>query len=132
VIRMVDRQFPRYALEAAVTVRHGDASAGGRTTNLSRGGLCAEVDAAIPSGAQIIVELALIFDEGTTSEWLALPARIAWSTPLDDRFQVGISFRGLSADQAEYLELFLRYLADHAPRPSAESNHDDLFSRRRR
>jgi hypothetical protein len=129
---MTSRAFPRYAHEAAVTVRAGDASATGRTKNVSRGGICVEVDAAVAVGAEITVELALIFEEGTLSEVLALPVRIAWATPVDDGHQLGMTFRNLKPDQVRYLEMFLRFLADHEPRrPTGESDHDDLFSRRR-
>jgi hypothetical protein len=130
---MTDRAFPRYAHEAAATLRHGDTNAAGRTKNVSKGGICVHADAAMPVGAAITVELALIFDEGNVSEPLELPARVAWSTPLDDGAQIGLSFRGLSADQTKYLDMFLRFLADQEPRRTqGESDHDDLFSRRRR
>ena len=111
-----ERQFPRYALEAAVEVRpHGAGSVRrGRTSNLSRGGLCAVVDAAIAVGRTVDVELALIFDEGNVSEAIALPARIAWCTDLGDGHQVGLSFAAMSAGQREYLEMFLRFLEEGA------------------
>src|SRR5258705_7014164 len=108
--QMSDRAFPRYAMEAAVTLRHREVAAAGRTTNMSRGGMCAQVTAALPVGAQIAVEVALVFDDKNTSEHLALPARVVWSTPLDDGHQVGIGFLALSSEQARYLDLFLRYL----------------------
>jgi Tfp pilus assembly protein PilZ len=130
--RMSDRAFPRYALEAAVTLRHQEMAAAGRTRNMSRGGLCAQVSAALPAGAQITVEIALIFDDNNTSEQLELPARVVWSTPLDDAHQVGLGFLSLSSEQARYLDLFLRYLAEASPsRPNAESDHADLFTQRR-
>jgi hypothetical protein len=127
------REFPRYALAAAVTLRHGDATTEGRTQNVSRGGVCAHVRAAMPLGAVVTVELALIFDEASTSDTLVLQARVVWSTPIDDGHQIGLSFCGLSAEQARYLDVFLRYLADtEPPRQSAESSYNDLFSARRR
>lgn len=129
---MLDRAFPRYALEAAVTLRHREVAAAGRTRNMSRGGLCAQVSAALPVGAEITVEIALVFDDNNTSEQLQLPARVAWSTALDDGHQVGLGFLPLSADQVRYLDLFLRYLADASPsRPNVESDHADLFTQRR-
>jgi hypothetical protein len=111
-----ERQFPRYALEAAVEIRpHGAGPVRrGRTSNLSRGGLCAVVDAAIAAGRTVDVELALIFDEGNVSEAIALPARIVWCTDLGDGHQVGLSFAALSSGQREYLEMFLRFLEEGA------------------
>lgn len=111
------REFPRFALEAAVEIRpHGAGPARrGRTRNLSRGGLCALVDAPIPSGRTVDVELALVFAEGNVSEPLALPARVVWCTNLGDSHQVGLAFQALAAGQREYLELFLRFLEGDAP-----------------
>jgi hypothetical protein len=129
----VQRAFPRYATEAAVTLRHRDLAAAGRTRNVSRGGACAQVDRGLPVGAQISVELALVFDDKNTSERLALPARVVWSTAIDDGHQVGLHFLTLSADQARYLDLFLRYLSEGTPtaRPGLESDHGDLFTEKR-
>ena len=129
----IDRAFPRYALEAAITLRHREVAAAGRTRNMSRGGLCAQVSAALPVGAQIAVEVSLVFDDNNTSEQLALPARVVWSTPLDEGHQVGLGFLALSTEQARYLDLFLTYLAESRPasREPGESDHADLFSQRR-
>jgi len=128
----VQRAFPRYATEAAVTLRHGDAAVAGRSRNMSRGGMCAQLEAALPVGTQVTVEVALVFDEKNTSERLALPARVVWSTAIDDVHQVGVAFLPLSADQARYLDLFLGYLADPtAARPNQESDHGDLFTEER-
>jgi hypothetical protein len=127
-----DRAFPRFALEADVTVRHRDVAATGRTRNVSRGGLCAHVPSALPVGASITLEMALVFDENLTSDRLALPARVVWSTPIDDGHQIGLGFLALSPEQARYLDVFLRYLANSTPgRSNAESDHADLFSRQR-
>ena len=106
------REFPRYALEAAVEIRPRGAGPArrGRTRNLSRGGLCAELDAVIPVGRTVDVELTLVFAEGNTSEPLALPARVVWCTDLGDGHQVGLAFQALTGGQREYLELFLRFL----------------------
>jgi hypothetical protein len=128
----VQRAFPRYATEAAVTLRHGDTVAQGRTRNMSRGGLCAQLDRAIAVGAHVTIAVALVFDEKNTSERLALPARVAWSTAIDDVHQVGLAFLALSPDQTRYLDLFLGYLADpSAARPNQESDHGDLFTEQR-
>jgi hypothetical protein len=111
-----ERQSLRYALEAAVEIRpHGAGPARrGRTSNLSRGGLCALVDAAIAAGRTVDVELALIFPEGDLSEAIALPARVVWCTDLGNGHQVGLAFHALGAGQREYLEMFLRFLEEGA------------------
>ena len=103
-----EREHPRYAHEAAVTVRVGGKAFEGRTRNVSRGGLCADVSDAVPVGAEVTVDLVLVFDDDAQSEPLRLPARVAWCTPLDDAFQLGLSFKPLDAQLSQYLTLFLR------------------------
>lgn len=129
-----ERQFPRYAHAAEVTIRGGgDVSSRGRTSNLSKGGLCATVGAPFSVGAVVDTELALVFGEDSFSEPLALPARVVWCTNLGGGWQVGLSFRGLPADQLRYLDLFLRFLAEGkaeskraaTAREEAEDDDDD-------
>jgi len=124
----LERQFPRYALAADVELRpHGTGTARrGRTANLSRGGLCAMLDAPIPSGRTVDVQISLVFAEGSFSEPLVLPARVVWCTQLADDHQVGLSFLGLHAGQREYLELFLRFLQE-GKRTDAEPGSGDPF-----
>ncbi len=121
-----ERQFPRYATEAQVIVqREGAEPAHGRTTNLSRGGLCASTAAPIAVGASVDVSIALVFGDDQYSEPLALPARVAWCTQLGERWQIGLAFRSLG-DRAPYLDLFLRYLADGArTREAADDDEPD-------
>ncbi len=123
-----ERQFPRYAVASEVEIRpHGGGTARrGRTSNLSRGGLAALIDAAIPSGRTVDVEIALVFAEGSFSEPLVLPARVVWCTDLGSDHQVGLSFQGLAVGQREYLDLFLRFLEDGAAvsRPAAKTDDD--------
>ncbi len=124
-----ERAHPRYAHEAAVTLHAGGRAIQGRTTNVSRGGLCAELTDALANGTDIEVDIQLVFDEEVHSEPLRLPARIAWCTTLDDGFQIGLAFKPLSKELNEYLSLFLRYLDDgtRAPRSRRESNLDKRF-----
>jgi hypothetical protein len=121
------RESPRYAVAAAVTFRHGGAATLGRTTNVSRGGLCALLPTPLPIGAQISVELKLIFDGGGTSDSLTLNARVVWATLLDDGHQIGVAFRAPSADQTSGLDLLLRHLAEADRRVAPESDPRDLF-----
>ena len=123
----MDREHPRYAVAAAVTIRHGGAESAGKTTNVSRGGLCALLPDAIPVGAAISVELKLIFDGGAVSNSFAVSARVVWATRLDDAHQIGVAFRGVDVDQARYLEVLLRHLADAHRRAYPESDPTDLF-----
>src|SRR5688500_18456883 len=104
-----ERKHPRYAHEVEVRVRYGgNKMTMGRTTNMSRGGLCANVAAAIPVGTDVLVDATLVFDDEMQSEALTLGARIAWCTTVDDEFQIGVSFKPLKAEQAQLLTMFLK------------------------
>ena len=121
---VVERQHPRFAHDVAIKVhftkRVANGSNGqakklvteGRTNNVSRGGLSASLSDEIAAGADIEVDITLVFDDGMQSEALRLPARVAWCTSVDDGYQVGISFKPLTAERAEYLQLFLKYLGE--------------------
>jgi len=117
------RRFPRYAIDAEVTVRGPDglAIATGRTANLSRGGLCADVDAPLPRGEMVEVAIALVFDAGSVSEPLALPARVVWCTSLGDAHQAGLAFLAPGRDQETYLDMFIRFLEG----PEDDDDGDD-------
>jgi hypothetical protein len=123
-----DREHPRYAHEAVVTLHVGAKTYWGRTQNLSRGGLCADLTDAISLGTDIEVDIQLVFDD-VESEPLRLPARVVWCTTVDEAFQIGLSFQKLTADHHQYLSLFLKYLDDGAPtqRTPRESNLDKRF-----
>lgn len=136
------REYPRYAHEAEITFcASADAGVPGANTrtlrgqsrNLSRGGLCATVSESIPVGLAIDIAVQLIFDD-RRSEPLRLPARIAWCTPIDDEYQVGVQFLALDDETASYLTMFLRYLdrrstgsAAAEPAPIEPRSIDDRF-----
>jgi len=100
----------------------------GRTRNVSRGGLCADLAVALPTGKDVEIEITLVFDDKSVSEPLRLPARIVWCTRLEGAFQVGVSFRPMDKQRGEYLTLFLKYLAEDKPQRSKKAtNIDDRF-----
>jgi hypothetical protein len=126
---VAERAHPRYAHEAAVTLHANGQAIQGRTTNVSRGGLCAELTDELAHGTDIEVDIQLVFDGEVHSEPLRLPARVAWCTTLDDGYQIGLAFKSLSKELTEYLALLLRYLDDgtKAERSRRESNLDKRF-----
>jgi Tfp pilus assembly protein PilZ len=128
-VRGLQRQHTRYAHEVAVRMKFGGGATEGRTRNVSRGGLCANVDTEIPTGTDIVIDVTLVFDDGMQSEALSLPARVAWCTTVDDTYQVGVSFNPLDAERAKLVDLFLKYLdEEHAPKaPRVEKSIDDQF-----
>lgn len=128
-VNEAERQHPRYAHEVAIRVTFGKQSTEGRTRNVSRGGLCANVNNSLPAGSDVMVDVTLVFDDDMQSEALRLPARVAWCTTVDDEFQVGLSFKAMNADRAQLLQLFLKYLGEErAPKaPRVEKSIDDQF-----
>jgi len=105
-----ERQHPRYAHEAAITFHTLDRAIAGRSRNVSRGGLCADLAEEIRAGTSIEIDLQLVFAEDQHSEPLRLPARIAWCTAIDDHYQVGVQFLAMHDETAADLMMFLRYL----------------------
>jgi hypothetical protein len=126
---VVEREHPRYAHEAALVLHAGGSETHGRTKNVSRGGLCADLVDPLPVGTELELDIHLVFDEETQSEALRLPGRVVWCTPLDQAFQVGVAFKPLDRELAEYLTMFLRYLDDgsRVQRSRRESNLDKRF-----
>lgn len=112
-----------------MTVTTGAVSIEGRTSNLSRGGLCATLERAIPMGADVMVDIVLVFEDDVRSEALRLPARVAWSTAVDEGHQLGISFRPIDAEHSEYLGLFIKYLDQDTTRERTQRDLavDDRF-----
>jgi hypothetical protein len=100
----------------------------GRTRNVSRGGLCAEVWEDIPAGTSIEIDLQLVFSDEQHSEPLRLAARIAWCTAIDEHFQVGVQFLPLHEETAADLQMFLRFLdGGTAPAQTARVPVDERF-----
>ena len=123
-----DREHPRFAADVGIRVYVGTHVTEGRTRNVSRGGLCADLTTALPTGKDVEIDMILVFEDASQSEPLRLPARIVWCTAVEDAYQVGVSFRGLDKQRAEYLTLFLKYLGDEKPQRSKKpSNIDDRF-----
>ena len=123
-----EREHKRYAHEVAVTFHVGATTTEGRTRNVSRGGLCANISEPIAMGTDIEIDIVLVFDDGMESEALRLPCRVAWCTTVDDAHQIGVAFRGLDKQRSEYLTMFLNFLDDQrsekAPR---DQSIDDRF-----
>lgn len=113
-----------------MTIRMGGKVYQGRTTNVSRGGLAADLPTALANGSEIECELQLVFDGDAQSEPLGMPARIVWCTAVEDVYQVGIAFKPMAAEKAQFLTMFLRYLDDSGPKttqPKLARSVDDQF-----
>lgn len=106
------RQFPRFAHEATVTLSVGGREVTGRTSNLSRGGLCAMLPASVPVGSLVDIELALVLASDAYSEPLRLSGRVVWCTALGGSQQVGLAFVGVKGEAARGLDVFLEFLRE--------------------
>ncbi len=102
----------------------------GLTTNVSRGGVAADLSTAIPVGTELDCDLQLVFEDDAHSEALRVPGWVVWCTSVEDNFQVGVAFKPMTAEKAKVMALFLRYLDDSGPRgkqPKVERSIDDQF-----
>jgi Tfp pilus assembly protein PilZ len=124
-----EREYPRYAHEAAITLNTPGCAISGRTSNVSRGGLCAALSEQIAVGTEIEVDIQLVFEDDMQSEPLRVPGRIVWCTPVDDGHQVGIRFLPLDSERTEYLTMFLRFLDDDSDATDSKraDSIDDRF-----
>lgn len=107
-----EREHQRYAHEAAISIHVGGKVHQGRTTNVSRGGLCADLAGTIPIGTEVEVDMQLVFEDDSKSDALRIKAHVVWCTTVDEGFQIGLAFRGMNADKTKLISLFLRYLDD--------------------
>jgi hypothetical protein len=107
-----ERQYPRYAHEAAITLIAPAKEISGRTRNVSRGGLCATLSEPLEIGTEVQIDLQLVFDHERHSEALRLSGRIVWCTWIDEHHQVGVQFLALASEVTDDLTMFLRYLDD--------------------
>ncbi len=125
-----EREHTRYAHEAALTLHAAGMVHQGRTTNVSRGGLCADLASKIAIGTEVEVDMQLVFEDDEKSDALRLSAHVVWCTTVDEGFQIGLAFRPLNADRTKLINLFLRYLDDGAKpvkAPRGERSIDDQF-----
>ncbi len=108
---MVNRAHPRFAVAVELGLTVGAVEVHGRTENMSKGGLCAEVDRTVQLGDGVVARLALVFPGEELSEPLSIGGRVVWCTPINNGFQIGIQFTTAEGDLSKDLDLFLRFLA---------------------
>jgi hypothetical protein len=98
-------------------IRRGGAVITGSCRDLSPGGISLSCKDPVALGAQLELELELLFEEEHRSEALRLFAEVVWCSALDGAFQIGAKFVGLSPQVREYLGVFLDFL--DVPHPAA-------------
>lgn len=118
---IIDRKHPRYAHEVVVIFHLPTEICEGRTRNISRGGLCANLANALPIGVNCDVSIVLMFDDNVHSEALRLPARVVWCTAIDDAHHIGVAFRPLEVALQEHLAVYMGYLENKGSEKQARS-----------
>ena len=105
------RRFPRVHVDVQANVHTVDGrKLIARTRDLSRSGICIITTDAIASGEKLGIELVLLLGSGSSSEPLALRARVVWCTAIAGAFQIGAMFDSLTTKESAFLDMFLRYL----------------------
>jgi hypothetical protein len=105
------RRSPRVHVDVQANIHTADGrKLLARTRDLSRSGMCIITSSKLASGEQLNVELVLLLGANSTSEPLALAARVVWCTSISNAFQIGAKFDSLSRKEAAFLDMFMRYL----------------------
>jgi hypothetical protein len=105
------RRYPRFHVDVQANVSTADGrKVIARTRDLSRSGICLVMSEDLGSGVTLGIELVLLLGPSSTSEPLRLRARVVWCTAIAGAYQVGAMFDNLSAKEASFLDMFLRYL----------------------
>lgn len=105
------RRYPRFHVDVQANVRTVDGrKLIARTRDLSRSGICLVTTEDLGSGVNLGIELVLLLGPTSSSEPLPLRARVVWCTPIGGAYQIGAMFDGISAKEAAFLDMFLRYL----------------------
>jgi len=112
---MMDRKDHRYEVELAAEVEAAGEALLAASRNLSKGGVCLDVEKPLPEGATLSVSLFLTLEgiEHADHEALVVPAQVIWCTERDEGgFTAGLQFGTLSSRQVDAVETFLRTLAE--------------------
>jgi hypothetical protein len=108
------RGAQRFDVNVSAEVYTGEGVLAATTRNLSRTGVCLELEKGLPEGATVGVSLFLTADgiEDPDVEALNVRAEVMWCTERDDRgFSAGARFDGLSADHNNALDHFLKTIS---------------------
>jgi hypothetical protein len=104
------RKHKRFAVDVEAVVHAPTGNFAARTRDLSKSGICLITPSALKGNEWVVVELVLAFGDNAFSEPLRLDARVVWCTQIGVSFQVGAMFNALSDENADFLDMFLRYL----------------------
>ena len=108
------RGAQRFDVNVSAEVYTGEAVFPATTRNLSRTGVCLDLDKGLPEGATVGVSLFLTADgiEDPDIEALNVKAEVMWCTERDDSgFSAGARFDGLSGEHNDALDHFLKTIS---------------------
>jgi hypothetical protein len=109
----MDRKDRRFDVELAAEVDARGEALLAATRNLSKGGVCLDVEKPLDEGATLGVSLFLTLEgiEHADTDALVVHAKVIWCTARDDGgFTAGMQFGTLSSAQTVAVEAFLRKL----------------------
>jgi hypothetical protein len=118
------RKHKRFAVDVEAVVHAVGNNFVARTRDLSKSGICLITSSALKGNEWVVIELVLAFGENAFSEPLRLDARVVWCTGIGGAFQVGAMFNTLSDENADFLDMFLRYL-DGSLTPRGQAAEED-------
>jgi Tfp pilus assembly protein PilZ len=100
------RKHPRLDVRATVRLRVAEGEYACKSRNMSRGGLCIDVDERVEPGQEGLVDIVL----SDNAAPLTLAVRVVWCTAIGSNHQVGAQFGPMQPEQARTLESYLRVL----------------------
>ncbi len=105
------RRHPRVSVDLQADIHTSDGRRlAARTRDISRSGICIITSSPLSPGGRLRIELVLLLGPSSSSEPLQISARVVWCTAISGSFQIGAKFDKLSAKDASFLDMFLRYL----------------------
>lgn len=100
------RIAPRFDISLSLKVQFDGVEHSGSSCNISIGGLCANFNAALPSGTKGDVSLDLEYEAGQHAEFCA-QARVVWCTKIGENYQCGLQFMPLEEAEQKLLGKFI-------------------------
>src|SRR6185312_7677451 len=111
------RQHPRVDLRMSAEVRTPRSVFTATTRDLSEGGVGISADYPLDEGSEVVLGLFLVMDDVESDmPPLWVKARVAWSAETDDnRYNAGVRFEVITADQRKWLRQVLTSIAPPVP-----------------
>lgn len=81
-----------------------------RTRDISRSGVCLLSESEIARETELEIQLVLSLANNSVSEPLRVGGRVVWCASLFGKYQVGVMFVRLDAEQNRFLDLFMRFV----------------------